>query len=471
MSTKTKMLPLPFWIICSLELWERYGFYGIQSILMLFLIGKLNFTETESYVLFGTFNAFLFAFIWLGGWIDDSVLGAKRTIIIGALFLIISYASLSIVDTNTVYYSLAGIVVGNALFKANPSSLISKLYEDNPEMLDCAITLYYMSISVGCFIVTVSIPLLSQNYSWAIAFLSCSLGLIVGLVGYIGFYKKLSHIHTTAGVKPLNITSLTTIVLLALICVYIVGLLLLHTLISNILVVTTLITTTLYYIFSMKKENSKSRIKMFVALLLFGQAIVFFLMYNQMPSTMILFVKNNVNHAFFGYNISPAQYYIFNPMAVLIFSPILSRIYTKYSSTHATKFCAGMTFCAIAFLILYIPQFITTTGIVSSWWVISSYFFISIGELLISALGLAMMLSLCPKRMSGFVCGFWFLSAMLAGPISGWLGKLTAVSANITPAESIQTYGNVFGNIGLTVAIVTTLMWFARPYINKLLKD
>ena len=101
-------------------------------------------------------------------------------------------------------------------------------------------------------------------------------------------------------------------------------------------------------------------------------------MYNQMPSTMILFVKNNVNHAFFGYTISPTQYYIFNPMAVLIFSPILSKIYTKYSSTHATKFCAGITFCAIAFLILYTPQFTTTSGIVSSWWVISSYFFISI---------------------------------------------------------------------------------------------
>ena len=169
MNTKTKMLPLPFWIIWSLEVWERYGFYGIQSVLMLFLIGKLNFTEAESYVLFGTFNAFLCAFIWLGGWIGDNILGAKRTIIVGVLFLIVSYASLSVADTNTIYCSLAGIVVGSALFKANPSSLISKLYKDNPEMLDCAITLYYMSISVGCFIATISIPLLSQNYSWSIA--------------------------------------------------------------------------------------------------------------------------------------------------------------------------------------------------------------------------------------------------------------------------------------------------------------
>ena len=104
MNTKTKMLPLPFWVIWSLELWERYGFYGIQSVLMLFLIGKLNFTESHAYILFGTFNALLFAFIWLGGWIGDSVLGAKRTIVIGALFLVASYASLSMADTNTIYY-------------------------------------------------------------------------------------------------------------------------------------------------------------------------------------------------------------------------------------------------------------------------------------------------------------------------------------------------------------------------------
>jgi POT family proton-dependent oligopeptide transporter len=221
MNTKTKMLPLPFWIIWSLELWERYGFYGIQSVLMLFLIGKLNFTESHAYILFGTFNAFLFAFIWLGGWIGDSVLGAKRTIVIGALFLVVSYASLSIADTNTIYYSLAGIIVGNSLFKANPSSLISKLYENNPEMLDCAITLYYMSICVGCFIATISIPLLSQNYSWTIAFISCSIGLIIGLIGYIGFYKKLDHIHTTAGGKPLNIKTAIAIIIISTFGIYI----------------------------------------------------------------------------------------------------------------------------------------------------------------------------------------------------------------------------------------------------------
>ncbi|AIT09191.1 hypothetical protein LO80_03865 [Candidatus Francisella endociliophora] len=467
----TRILSLPFWVIWSLELWERYGFYGIQSILMLFLIDKLNFTEAYSYTLFGTFNAFLFAFIWFGGWIGDRVIGAKRTIIIGAIFLLISYASLAFISDENVYYSLAGIIVGNALFKANPSSLISKLYKDNPEILDCAITLYYMSISVGCFIATVSIPLLSQYFGWGVAFVSCAIGLIIGLIGYLCFYNKLSSISTIAGGKSLNFKSLVIVLIGSITAIYIIGILLIHTVISNILVVMTLITAVGYYLLSMKDEDTKSRIKMFVALLLFAEAIIFFVMYNQMPSTLILFVKNNVNHTILGYSISPAQYYIFNPMAVLIFSPILSKIYTKYPSTHATKFCAGMTICSVAFLILYIPQFISTSGIVSSWWVIMSYFFISIGELLISALGLSMMLSLCPKRMSGFVCGFWFLSTMLAGPISGWVGKLTAVNSNITAQESIQTYGNVFGSLGLVVAITALLMWLARPYLNRLLKN
>ena len=183
------------------------------------------------------------------------------------------------------------------------------------------------------------------------SFISCSLGLIIGLIGYIGFYNKLNHIHTIAGGKPLNLKSLIIIIVIGLFSIYIVGLLLSHTLISNIFVLTTLVIATLYYLFVMTKEDNKSRIKMLVALLLFAQAIVFFVMYNQMPSTLILFVKNNVNHTIFGYTISPAQYYIFNPMAVLIFSPILSKIYTKYSSTHATKFCAGMSFCSIAFII------------------------------------------------------------------------------------------------------------------------
>ncbi|GAB4222781.1 MAG: oligopeptide:H+ symporter [Francisella sp.] len=472
MVSNKKTFSLPFWIIFFIELWERYGFAGIQVLLILFLINKLNIPETKSYILFGTFSAFIFGFIWIGGKVGDSILGAKRTIILGAIVLALSYISISLVDANTVYYSLAGIIIGNALFKANPASLISKMYKDDPDMLDSAITLYYMSINIGAFLSTLFTPFISQLFGYKVAFVTCGLSIFIGLSVFIAFYNKISHIATKAGKEKLNYNKLILTILATIVSIYGVAILIKNATISNIIVIITLILAVVYYFSEFKKENKESKIKMIIALLLFFEAITFFVLYNQMPSTLILFVQNNVDHSLFGYEISPAQYYIFNPLTIVIFSPILSKIYSKYHSTHATKFCMGMTFGAIAYLLLYIPQFISSTGIVSSWWVIATYVIQSIGELLISALGLSMMMSLCPKRISGFVSGFWYLATMISGPIAGWVGTLTVIDKkNISHIESIHVYGNIFGAIGLFTALVALFMWIMRPKINKFIES
>jgi POT family proton-dependent oligopeptide transporter len=131
-----------------------------------------------------------------------------------------------------------------------------------------------------------------------------------------------------------------------------------------------------------------------------------------------------------------------------------------------------MTLCALAFLVLYLPQFFTTTGIISGWWLVASYWFQSTGELLISALGLVMVVELFPRKMSGFASGMWLLTSMIAGPIGGVVGAMTAPPAGekFTKLESLAVYGHVFWMIGIVVAVVAAFMWLSRGWLNKIIE-
>ena len=130
MQQQYKTLSAPFWIVWGVEFWERFGFYGFQAIIALYFTQKLGMSEKETIYLMGSFFAFTFGFIWVGGLIGDKILGAKRTIVVGAVTLGVSYLSFIFANKETIYYIFAGIIIGNAIFKANPSSLISKMFDN-----------------------------------------------------------------------------------------------------------------------------------------------------------------------------------------------------------------------------------------------------------------------------------------------------------------------------------------------------
>lgn len=175
-------LPKPFWVIWGIELWERFGYYATQAILALYFVSHLGFSQELSIYTFGSFSAFVYGFVWVGGYVGDKYLGAKRTVALGAVVLFISYLALAMSTKSTIFYALGGIIVGNALFKANPSSLISKLYEKGDPALDGAMTLYYMAINLGSFVSMLIAPIAAQAYGWEAAFWISAFGLLLGLL-------------------------------------------------------------------------------------------------------------------------------------------------------------------------------------------------------------------------------------------------------------------------------------------------
>ncbi|WP_119344590.1 oligopeptide:H+ symporter [Facilibium subflavum] len=471
MSTDTlsRGLPKPFWVIWGVELWERFGYYATQAILALYFVDQLGFSQEISIYTFGSFSAFVYGFIWVGGYIGDNYLGAKRTVALGAIILFLSYLALALSTPTTVFYALGGIIVGNALFKANPSSLISKLYQKGDPALDGAMTLYYMAINLGSFVSMLIAPIAAQAYGWTAAFWISAFGLLLGLGNYFIFYKLLSGISTKAGKNPMLFGRLLTVIIASIVSVIIFGKLLPHTSICYTIVYIVVAGGFLYFLKTAFSLKGHERIRMLIAFLLILEGIVFFVLYNQMPTSLTFFALHNIDSNVFGWTIPAASYQVLNPLVIIAASPILAWIYKKAPGTHATKFCFGMTLCGLAFLVLFLPRFTATNGLASPWWMVLTYTLQSTGELLVSGLGVAMVAELCPSAISGFVMGIWFLTSMLAGPIGAFVGNLTSPPSGVTMTtmESLYTYTGVFAEIGLVTLGIAVLMWLSRPFLNK----
>lgn len=465
----SRTIPKPFWILWSVELWERFGYYGTQAIIPLFFLQGLGFTQKMSFYTFGSFAAFVYGFIWLGGYIGDKYLGAKRTILIGASILALSYACLAFASKENIFYALAGVIVGNALFKANPSSLISKLYEKGSPALDGAMTFYYMAINIGAFFAIALTPIIAKHYGWAMAFGVSAIGMFAGLLNYVIFYGYLSGISTVAGNIPLSWKRVSTVIVTGVVAMLIIAQLLPHTVICYTLVGLTVTGGFVYFLAVAFSLQGTSRHRMLIAFVLILEGIVFFVLYNQMPTSLTFFALHNVDNHIFNFVIPAAEYQALNPFFIIVMSPILAFFYQKIPATHVTKFAVGMTLCASAFLVLFIPRYTAVQALASPMWLVLSYFLQSTGELLVSALGLAMVAELCPRNRSGFVMGIWFLTTMLAGPVAAWVGGLTAPPTGITltPSQSLVVYTGVFGKIGLVTLVIAVLMWLSRPFLNK----
>ncbi|WHP81905.1 dipeptide/tripeptide permease DtpA [Edwardsiella anguillarum] len=467
--------PRAFYLIFSIELWERFGYYGLQGIMAVYLVKMLGMTEADSITLFSSFSALVYGFVAIGGWLGDKVLGAKRVIMLGALVLAIGYAFVAYSghDLSLVYVGMATIAVGNGLFKANPSSLLSTCYEKNDPRLDGAFTMYYMSVNIGSFFSMLATPWLAARFGWSVAFSLSVVGMLITLVNFMMCRRWVKDQGSKPDFAPLQVGKLMMTLVGVVILVAISTWLLHNQTIARWALA--IISAGIILIFA--KETfalqGGARRKMIVAFLLMLEAVVFFVLYSQMPTSLNFFAIHNVEHSIFGIAFEPEQYQALNPFWIMVASPILAAIYNKMGDRLPMphKFAIGMVLCSGAFLVLpWGASFANEAGIVSVNWLILSYALQSIGELMISGLGLAMVAQLVPQRLMGFIMGSWFLTTAAAALIAGKVAALTAVPGGevADPHASLAIYSHVFMQIGIATAVIAVLMLLTAPKLNRM---
>lgn len=467
--------PRAFYLIFFIEIWERFGFYGVQALLVLFMVQYLKFSDTHADTLFTSFAALVFLFPALGGYVGDHVLGTKRTILLGAITLAIGYLLLSLPFLPTQYleFPLAVIAVGNGLFKANPSSLLSKVYEKNPVNQDSGFTLYYMAINIGGFFSFLVAPVLNKFFGWHVGFSVCFFGLLLAIANYFFMGRFTKNIGSDPDFRPIRWHKFFAVIIGALVLIAVSYWLLDHKDIMAVLLLAGAVILLVIFFMEISKAHHTEKKGMILFFLLFLQAIVFFVMYFQMPTSINLFVLRNVSYG----AIPPASFQALNPIWVLIMSPILAAIYNKLSKRGGdlslpAKFSLGTLLAGSAFLVLPLAAYFSRdTGMVSPWWVVTSYWFQSTGELLVSALGLSLASRFVPQRLMGYSMGLWFLSTSLASVIAGHLASFAAIPQNVShdPRLSLPIYSNLFLHIGVVTVVIALIMFCFVPLLKRLI--
>ncbi|HJO95351.1 MAG TPA: oligopeptide:H+ symporter, partial [Victivallales bacterium] len=470
----TEKQPKSFFMIFFLEFWERFGYYGMVALITLYFVQALGYTEALSFQTYGIFVALVYGYGAIGGYIGDKYLGTKRTIVLGALTLFVGYSVMVFSTPETVFYALGIIAAGNGLFKPNPSSLLSKCYTKNDVRMHSGFTMYYMAINLGALISMTATPFIAKYINWHVAFLVSSIGMLLAVINYLYFKKTVEDAGSEADRKPFSISRIGIVIVGTIIVSYINGILLVHLTLAQTLVwVVVAILFGIYFVFA-SKEKKQSRNRMIVAFVLILEAIAFFTLYQQMQTSVNFYTINNVTTTFFGYTIPPLVFQNINSLIIIIGSPILAAFYMNRARKGkdlriTTKFAVGMFLMGLAFLSLYVsPLFADKTGHVSSLWVFIFYIFEGPGELLISALGVAMVAELVPGKLVGFVMGLWFLTSAIGGVTGGLVASLTSPPAGITGAvNTLPIYAHVFMEIGVATLIFTALMFVIKPLLDK----
>jgi len=469
--------PKAFYLIFTVELWERFGYYGLQAIMAVYLVKQLGMSEAESVTLFSSFSALVYGLIAIGGWLGDKVLGTKRVLTLGVIVLAIGYAFIAFSghQTSMVYIGMAAIAVGSGLFKANPSSLLSTCYEKGDSRLDGAFTMFYMSINIGSLFSMMLTPWLAAKYGWSVAFSLSVIGLVITLINFLSLKSLVKNHGSAPDFAPVNMGKLLTTIVGVVVLVVISTWLLHHQQVARWALLVVAIGILLLFAKETFALKGVARRKMIVAFVLMLEAVVFFVLYMQMPTSLNFFAIRNVSHEIFGITFEPEQFQALNPFWIMVASPLLAATYNKLGTSlpMPMKFTIGMFLCSAAFLVLPLgATYANEQGIVSVNWLILSYALQSVGELMISGLGLAMVAQLVPQRLMGFIMGSWFLTTACAAVVSGFVASKMAVPVGITDAHaSLQVYSEVFKQIGEVTLVIAVAMLLSAPLLNKMIRD
>ncbi|PMS19759.1 MFS transporter [Trinickia dabaoshanensis] len=470
-----------FTTVFLVEMWERFGYYGMGALLVLYMVERLGFGDARANLTWGAFTALVYAAPSIGGWIGDKILGTRRTMLFGAIVLSIGYGMLALPDERLsfLYTSLGVIVVGNGLFKANSANLVRRIYEGDDARIDSAFTIYYMAVNIGSTISILATPWIKDRWGWRAAFAVCCAGMILGVLNFLLRYRSLSHVGSGPDSKPIVWPRLAAVaagaVALGAAATFVLGN---KTLAVTCVDIAGVIILALFGYMIAKCDRSE-RAGLVAALVLSAQSILFFIFYQQQMTSLTLFALRNVDPSFslFGIHLfswSAAQFQALNPIWIMLLSPILASTYTRLAKGRgdlsiAAKFALGYVAVAIGFLIYAFSGHYAVDGRVSSWFMVWGYGLNSLGELLVSGLGLAMIARYIPARMSGFMMGAYFL----ATGISQYLGSVVAnyaqmPSNNLPATQSLSLYTDLFGKLGWLAVAGVVMSLALLPLMRKL---
>jgi POT family proton-dependent oligopeptide transporter len=401
--------PKGLYLLFVTEMWERFSYYGMRAIFVLYLVKALMMTDSAASSLYGSYTGLVYLTPLIGGYIADRCWGNRRSIIVGSILMAIGqftmffsgamHAQSLTSATLLMYIGLGSLIAGNGLFKPNISSMVGQLYPKGDKRVDSAFTIFYMGINAGALLAPLVCGTLGDtgnpdDFKWG--FLAAGCGMLLSLAIFLLFKQR--HLVTPEG-EPIGMAPKK------------------HCDAAGNAI----------------KHAPLTRIeieRLAVILIVSGFVIFFWSAFEQAGASLTFFAEEQTNRNLLGFVIPASYFQSINPVTILLFAPVFAWIWSKLGNrgmepSSPAKMALGLLFLALGYLVIAFGVQGLQPGVkVSMMWLVSLYMVHTFGELSLSPIGLSLVVKLSPARFTSLMMGIWFLSNSAANKFAGTLSAL-----------------------------------------------
>ena len=484
--------PKQLWYLFFSEMWERFSFYGMRGMLVVFMVNQLMMDETTANLQYGATQAFVYAFTFIGGLFADKILGYRKSLFWGGILMIIGSIILAIDPKQFFFFGISFTIIGTGFFKPNISTMVGKLYKDSDSRRDAGFSLFYAGVNLGallggylCIAVAngnmfaTSIPV---HLRWNFAFGFAAIVMLISLLTFVQTQKSMGEI----GVSPLVMLTrskrrtyeIATYVG-SLVVIPIVMTMVAKTEYTDIFMYIIGPCALLYLFYEMRNFSVVENKKLLAALVFIIFSIFFWAFFEQSGGSLSLFAANNLNNTVAGVNLDPnGVNNSANSLFVIVFAAIIGMVWLwmskrKIEPNTVVKFGLAFLFLAAGFYVFYYTKFFAdATGRTSLDLFTFGWFVITFGELCLSPIGMSAMTKLSPQKTQAVIMGMWFLASAYGQYFAGILGaNIASASENATNIDKLMVYAEGYKQLALYALIAGVILILISPIVKKLMQD
>jgi POT family proton-dependent oligopeptide transporter len=431
-------------LLFIVEMWERFSYYGMRAILVLYLVNALKWSSQSAAGLYGTYTSLVYLTPLIGGYLADRLIGTRRSLVAGAIIIALGHFCLAFPSMTMFYVGLGLIIVGTGFFKSNAATMVGQIYRPGDKRRDAGFTIYYMGVNLGAFLGPVVCGPLAQRVDWHWGFAMAGVGMVVGLGLYLWLRDtylpgigvraegvEAAKLHAGGHTDGMTLAyGLVGGVAGAAVAFALGGLSLYPMLLGAAVGAVMLVT-----ILGSQGEERRRVLALFLAAFF---VVFFWTAYEQAGSSMNLFADQHTDMA----GIPSTLFQSLNPLMILVLAPVFAGLWValgrrgKEPST-PLKMALGLFLLGIGFVFLVEGGRRADAGVlVSPWWLTLAYLFHTLGELCLSPVGLSYVSKIAPARYASLLMGAWYLANTIANKLAGTLAGLTP-----TPGEAPAAAG------------------------------
>lgn len=488
-STLSQKHPRGLYVLFFAEMWERFSFYGMRAILLLFLLdnvrGGMGLEAAEAAAVYGLYTSSVYLLTLPGGWLADNILGQKKAIWYGGIVIMLGHIILAIPGGTSVFFiGLITVAIGTGLLKANISSIVGELYPEGGARRDAAFSIFYMGINLGSVLGITIVGFLGQKINWHMGFGAAAVGMALGLTVFrFGSKKYLqgfgevpaAKISTPESVAKSGSEKKLGYALVAMLVLFLSALQL-----KGFIDMTTaqglaqgagiiIVTVSLFYFIYILVAGGLDPVekkRIYVLIVFFLAAAIFWSGFEQAGSSLQIFAERYTQRTFGGWQMPSSWFQNFNGTFILIFAPVMASLWIYLSAkgiNPATpiKFAIALLLVGTGFFIMEMASKVAVTGqLASPLFLTFTYLVHTIGELCLSPVGLSSYTKLAPKRYVSQLMGIWFVAASLGNLIAG-------LFAGGFDEENLQQMPALFHQVTLfSIGFGLLLLLFWKPVKN-----